>query len=85
MNEIVKKFLLAGNKCMSEMHLRLSRFTYSACGLQKAKKEYKHLQKQEIIIIYRNGLDIACFQNGLAYGNFKNLTTRTNFDKILRD
>ena len=32
MNEIVKKFLLAGDKCMPEIHLKQSRFTYSACG-----------------------------------------------------
>ena len=32
MNEIVNKFLLEGNKFMSEMHLRQPGFTYSACG-----------------------------------------------------
>ena len=32
MNEIVNKFLLAGDKFMSEMHLRQSQFVYSACG-----------------------------------------------------
>ena len=31
MNEIVNKFLLAGDKCMPEMHLKPG-FTYSACG-----------------------------------------------------
>ena len=31
MNEIVNKFLLAGNKLMPEMHLRQPGFTYSAC------------------------------------------------------
>ena len=31
MNEIVNKFLLAGDKFMPEMHLRQSGFTYSAC------------------------------------------------------
>ena len=30
MNELVNKFLLAGDKFMREMHLRQSRFTYSA-------------------------------------------------------
>ena len=30
MNKIVNSFLLAGNKFMPEMHLRQSRFTYSA-------------------------------------------------------
>ena len=32
MNEIGNKFLLEGNKFMSEMHLRQPGFTYSACG-----------------------------------------------------
>ena len=32
MNEIVNKFLLAGDKFMTEMHLRQPGFTYSACG-----------------------------------------------------
>ena len=32
MNEVVNKFLLAGDKFMPEMHLKQPRFTYSACG-----------------------------------------------------
>ena len=32
MNEIVNKFLSAGNKFMPEMYLKQPRFTYSACG-----------------------------------------------------
>ena len=47
MNEIVYKFLLAGDKFMSEMHLKQPGFTYSACGpftknkerIQKVKKK----------------------------------------------
>ena len=31
MNEIVNKFLLAGDKSMPEMHVRQPGFTYSAC------------------------------------------------------
>ena len=40
MNEMVNKFLLAGDKFMSEMHLEQPRFTYSACGpfTKKQKK-----------------------------------------------
>ena len=59
MNEIVTKFLLAGDKFMPEMHLRQpasldkSGFTYSACGpFTKNKKEYKNLKKQEIHDIF---------------------------------
>ena len=32
MNEIVNKFLLAGDKFMPDMHLKQPGFTYSACG-----------------------------------------------------
>ena len=32
MNEIINKFLLAGDKFVPEMHLRQPGFTYSACG-----------------------------------------------------
>ena len=32
MNEIVNKFLLAGDKFMPEMHLRQPGLTYSDCG-----------------------------------------------------
>ena len=39
MNEIVNKFLLAGDKCRPEMHLRQHGFTYSACGPFTKKKE----------------------------------------------
>ena len=31
-NEIVKELLLAGDKCMPEMHLNQPGFTYGACG-----------------------------------------------------
>ena len=53
MNEIVNKFLLAGDMFMPEMHLRQPLFTYSACGpFTKNKKEYKNLKKQEIQNIF---------------------------------
>ena len=32
MNEIIRVFLLAGDKFMPEIYLRQPRFTYSACG-----------------------------------------------------
>ena len=35
--------------------------------------------------IYQNKLDKACFQNGMAYGDFKYLTRRTASDKVLGD
>ena len=32
MNNVINKFLLAGDKFMPEMHLRQSHFVYSTCG-----------------------------------------------------
>ena len=32
MNDIVSKFLLSGDKFMTEMHLTQTGFTYSICG-----------------------------------------------------
>ena len=38
-NEIVNKFLLAGNKFMPELHLKQSGCSYSACGAFTRNKE----------------------------------------------
>ena len=35
--------------------------------------------------IYQKELDKTCFQDDMAYGDFKDLTRRTAYDKILRD
>ena len=49
MNNIINKFLLAGDKFMSEMHLRQTQFTYSAYGpFTKHKQKFKSLKKLEI-------------------------------------
>ena len=39
MNEIVKEFLLAGDKFIPEMHLKKPRFAYSACDPFTKNKE----------------------------------------------
>ena len=39
MNEMVSKFLLAGDKFMPEMYLRQPGFRYSACGPFTKNKE----------------------------------------------
>ena len=42
MNEIINKFLLAGDKFMSEMYLKEPIFSYSACGpFTKTRKNWK--------------------------------------------
>ena len=52
MNEIVNKFLLAGDTFIPEMHLNQTGFTYSACGPFSKNKESKNLNKQEIRTIF---------------------------------
>ena len=53
MNEIVNKFLLAGDKYMPEMHLKQLGFTNSACGpFTKNKERIQNLKKQEIQTIF---------------------------------
>ena len=51
MNDIISKFLLAGDKFMPEMHLRQPGFTYSACGPFTRNKE-NILNKLEIQAIF---------------------------------
>ena len=41
MNEIVSKFLLAGDKFLPEMHLKETSFTYSGPFTKKQRKNYK--------------------------------------------
>ena len=53
MNEIVKKFLLAGDKSMPELHLKQPGFTYSAWGpFTRNKKKIKNLCRQEIQTLF---------------------------------
>ena len=54
MNDIINKFLLAGDKFMPEMHLKQPGFTYSACGAFTKNKEriQKLKKKQEIQDIF---------------------------------
>ena len=53
MNKIINKFLLAGDKFMLEMHLRnLDLNIVFVDRLQKRKKEYENLKKQEIQEIF---------------------------------
>ena len=73
MNEIVSKFLLAGNKCMPEMHLRTPRFTYNACEPFTKNKEIiqKFKETGDSLYIYQDELDKACFQHDMHRGDFK--------------
>ena len=76
MNEIVKKFLLAGDKFMPEMNLRQSGFTFSACGLFTKDKEstQKFKETGDSRYIYQKEQDKACFQYDMGYGDLEDFT-----------
>ena len=65
MNAIVNKLLLAGDKFMSEMHLRQPGFsaTYSGCCPFNKNKERikKNEETGDSRCVYQNQLDKACF------------------------
>ena len=80
MNEIVNKFLLAGDKFIPEMHLKQPGFTYSASGLFTKNKERieKFMQTGNTNCVYKNELDKACFQHDMGYGKSKDLVKELN-------
>ena len=87
MNDIINKFLLAGDKLMPEMHLRHPQFIYSAC-----RPFTKHKQRIQKIketggtnYIYKNELDKAYFAHDAAYSDSKDHTKTTIADKILKN
>ena len=54
--------------------------------LQKNKERIQKFKEiRDSQYIYQKELDKACFQHDIAYGDFKDLTRRTTFDKILCD
>ena len=86
MNNVINKFLLAGDKFMPEMHLRQPEFVYSACGpfTRHKGRIKKFKQTGDTSYIYRNELDKTCFQHDSAFADHKDLINRTKSDKVLR-
>ena len=87
MNDIINKFLLGGDKFISEMHLKQPGFTYSACGPFTKHKQriQKFMQTGDTNYIYKNELNKACFAHDATYADSKDLTKRTAADQVLRD
>ena len=73
MNNIINKFLLAGDKFMPEIHLRQHQFTYSAYGPFTKHKQriQKFKETGDTNYIYKNELDKACFAHDAAYSYSK--------------
>ena len=63
MNKIVSKFLLAGDKFMTEMHLRQPGFTYSACEpfTKSKERKWKFKETRYSRYIYQNELNKIYF------------------------
>ena len=87
MNNLINKFLLAGDKFMPEIHLRQPQFTYSACGLFTRHEEriQKFKETGDTNYVFKNELDKACFVHDAAYSDSKDLTKRTIADKNLKN
>ena len=83
MNEIVNKFLLAGDKFTPEMHLRQHGFTNSVCEPFSKNKDRRLKLKEtgDSGYIYQSKLDKDYFQHDMAYEDFKDLSWRTAVDK----
>ena len=61
MDEIVKKFLLAGDKLMPEMHLMQPGLTWfkTISKIKEIAKKFKETEGSQYI--YQNEVDKACF------------------------
>ena len=68
MNEIVSKFLLAGDKFVPEIYFGQPGLTCNACGpFTKNKERIQKLKKTgDSKYIYHNELDKACFQHDMT-------------------
>ena len=87
MNNIINKFLLAGDKFMPEMHLRQPKFVYSARGpFTRHKERIKEFKSTgDTRLLYRNELDKACFKHDAAYAKNKDVENRLISDQKLRN
>ena len=87
MNNIINKFLLAGDKFMPEMHLRQPQFVNSACGpFTRHKERIKEFKRTgDTRLLYRNELDKACFKHDAAYAKYKDVQNRLISDQKLRN
>ena len=88
MNNIINKFLLAGDKFKPEMHLKQPQFVYSACGpFTRHKERIKEFKRtgDTRFLLYRNELDKACFKHDAAYAKYKDVENRLILDQRLRN
>ena len=87
MNNIINKFLLAGDKFMPEIDLRQPKFFYSACGpFTRHKERIKEFKSTgDTCLLYRNELDKVSFKHDAAYAKYKDVENRLISDQKLRN
>ena len=87
MNNIVNKFLLAGDKFMPKMYLRQPQFVYSACGpFTRHKERIKEFKRTgDTRLLHTNELDKACFKHDAAYAKYKDVENRLISDQKLKN
>ena len=87
MNNVINKFLLAGDRFMPEIHLRQPQFTNSACGpfTRHEERIQKFKETGDTNYIYMHELDKACFVHDAAYSDSKDLTKKTIADKNFKN
>ena len=62
MNNLINKFLLAGDKFMPEIHLRQPQFTYSAFGpfTRHEERIQKFKETGDTNYVYKNAFSLFC-------------------------
>ena len=87
MNNIINKFLLAGDKFMPKMHLRQSQFVCSACGpFTRHKERIKEFKRTgDTRLLYKDKLDKACFKHDAACAKYKDVENRSISDQKLKN
>ena len=83
MNNVIKKFLLLGDKFMPEIHLRQPQFTYSSCGpfTRHEERIQKFKETGDTNYVFKNVHDV----HDATYSDSKDLTKRTIADKNLKN
>ena len=84
---MLKRFFLARDNFMAELHLLHPGFTCSTCGpFSKHRwRIQKFKQTGDLNYIHKNELDKACFARDAAYSDSKDLAKKIILDKILKD
>ena len=77
--DIINKFLLIGDKFMSEMHLwDFKAKKYSECGpfTRHQQRINDFMKAGRLSHIAKNRLDVACLQHDSAYNKYKDSLNR---------